>query len=518
MPTRNAPGWTEWVGLGLILALGVLLRLYRLDLKSLWFDEAATYLMVQGSLAETFLRNATENSAPPLFPLLLALITGPEASEFALRLPAASAGALAIPPLWLLARQFLPGPLALLPPLLVAIAPTQLEFSQQVREYSLAFTVSVLLLLAYQRFLSVPDARRALALSLVLALGLLVQYGLGLLAGGLGVVALGVLGRRAWTGAPGNLSTDRYGPLRRWGLAQLPALAVLLALARTTLPGQRAAMGPGMAGYLADRIWDGTGAGLLGLFFGPRADFIHFAYPSRLMLVLTLVGVGLWLTDRTRWRVAAFLLVPVGLTGVAALAGVYPYGGIRQTLYLLPLVYVAAVEPLRRAGNALATALGRGPRPPPRWAAGGALLLALLLVVPVLPQSLALLANPGPEPLRQTLSVLLGAVRRTPGHPLYVYAGAVPAFRYYWAGHQEPWQQGAPHGSGLIQAQADAALPLVHAEIRAALAPTGALWLVVSHITNPDLAALLTPLRAQFSVHTLHSAGGSSLYFLQAPP
>lgn len=68
MPTRNAPGWTEWVGLGLILALGVLLRLYRLDLKSLWFDEAATYLMVQGSLAETFLRNATENSAPPLFP------------------------------------------------------------------------------------------------------------------------------------------------------------------------------------------------------------------------------------------------------------------------------------------------------------------------------------------------------------------------------------------------------------------------------------------------------------------
>lgn len=515
MPKLSAPGRSdsrviEFAVLLLIVAVGALLRFHNLDLKSLWYDEALTYDLVQGSLAETFLRNTTENSAPPFFPLLLALVTGANATETALRLPAVIAGILAIPALWVLARQYLPGPLALVPPLLVAIAPTQIEFSQQVREYSLSFTVSVLLILAYQRFLDVPSARRALGLALLLAFGLLIQYGLGLLAAGLGLVACVDLWFRP----------ERRTHLRRWFLAQLPGGLVVGFLALTTLPGQRAAMAPGLVTYLADRHWDGTAAGLYTLLASPRADFVNFAFPSRLMLALTAVGVLLWLFDRTRWRVAGFLLVPVALTVLTALVGVYPFGGIRQDLFLLPLVYVVALEPLRWLANRVGAPSGAmdlsiAPKGAPTVVA---IVAAAVFIAIGVPRTLALLESTGPEPVRLVVQTLERRLAVAPGDPIYVYSGAVPAFRYYWAGRSEPWIVGAKHLSGLDQTLADAALPAVHAGIRRALRQTGSLWLVVSHITVPDDAALLAPLQAEFTVDTIQADGGAALYLLQATP
>ena len=528
MPKLSAPGRSdsrviEFAVLLLIVAVGALLRFYNLDLKSLWYDEALTYDLVQGSLAETFLRNTTENSAPPFFPLLLALVTGANATETALRLPAVIAGILAIPALWVLARQYLPGPLALVPPLLVAIAPTQIEFSQQVREYSLSFTVSVLLILAYQRFLDVPSARRALGLALLLAFGLLIQYGLGLLAAGLGLVACVDLWFRP----------ERRTHLRRWFLAQLPGGLVVGFLALTTLPGQRAAMAPGLVTYLADRHWDGTAAGLYTLLASPRADFVNFAFPSRLMLALTAVGVLLWLFDRTRWRVAGFLLVPVALTVLTALVGVYPFGGIRQDLFLLPLVYVVALEPLRWLANRVGAPSGAMDRSIARVGAplgamdrsiapkGAptvvAIVAAAVFIAIGVPRTLALLESTGPEPVRLVVQTLERRLAVAPGDPIYVYSGAVPAFRYYWAGRSEPWIVGAKHLSGLDQTLADAALPAVHAEIRRELQQTGYLWLVVSHITDRDHRALMAPLEAEFPVSTLQASGGAYLYFVKAP-
>lgn len=516
-PGAGNPRVIEFAVLALIVAAGALLRFHHLDLKSLWYDEALTYDLVQGTLAETFQRNTTENSAPPFFPLLLALVTGANATETALRLPAVIAGILAIPAIWVLARQYLPVALALVPPLLVAIAPTQLEFSQQVREYSLSFTVSILLILACQRFLDVPSARRALGLALILAFGLLIQYGLGLLAAGLGLVACVELWWRKEQ-RPG----ERRGNLQRWFLAQLPGAGVVALLAVTTLPGQRAAMAPGLVTYLADRHWDGTAAGLYTLLAGPRADFINFAFPSRLMLALTAVGVVLWLFDRTRWRVAGLLLVPVALTVLTALAGIYPFGGIRQDMFLLPLVYIAALEPLRwlanRAGAPAGAPLGAINT---SFAAKAAPTIVAVLAGAVftaigLPRTLAFLDSTGSEPVRLTVQALERSRTSTPEHPIYVYAGAVPAFRYYWAGRSEPWIAGAQHRSGLDQTLADAALPAVQAEIAGALTRTGGLWLVVSHITERDQAALLKPLQANYHLETLQAENGSALYFLKA--
>ena len=518
-PEAGKPLPSELLVLAVIVAAGALLRFYNLDLKSLWYDEALTWDLVQGTLAETFQRNTTENSAPPFFPLLLALVTGANATETALRLPAAIAGILAIPAIWVLARQYLPVALALVPPLLVAIAPTQLEFSQQVREYSLSFTVSVLLILACQRFLDVPSARRALGLALILAFGLLIQYGLGLLAAGLGVVACAELWWRKE-----QRTGERRGNLQRWFLAQLPGAAVVAFLAVTTLPGQRAAMAPGLVTYLADRHWDSTAAGLYTLLAGPRADFVNFAFPSRLMLALTAVGVVLWLLDRTRWRVAGFLLVPVALTVLTALAGVYPFGGIRQDMFLLPLIYIAALEPLRwlanRAGAPVGAPLGAINN---SFAAKAAPTIVAVVAGAVftaigLPRTLALLESPGPEPVRLVVETLERRLDVSPGDPIYVYSGAVPAFRYYWAGRSEPWVAGATHLSGLDQTLADAALPAVQAEIHAELNKTGFLWLVVSHITDRDHGALMTPLQAEFPVSTLQARGGAYLYFVKAKP
>ena len=128
-----------------------------------------------------------------------------------------------------------------------------------------------------------------------------------------------------------------------------------------------------------------------------------------------------------------------------------------------------------------------------------------------------MLESTGPEPVRVVVQTLERRLAVSPGDPIYVYSGAVPAFRYYWTGRREPWIAGAKHLSGLDQSLADAALPAVHAEIRRELAQTGHLWLVVSHITDRDHRALLAPLEAEFRVSTLQAGGGAYLYFVRTP-
>lgn len=490
VPSRSAT-LDLWILLALTVA-GAALRFYQLGGKSLWFDEAVIYHIVQGGWRDILALNATDNSAPPLYPLVLGFLTGPGASEATLRTLSAVIGVGAIPAIYVLAREFTGSRFALLAALLMAFSPTQVWFSQQLREYSLAVVAATLLIYAYVRFIRAPGPRTALVLAALAAFGLLVQYGIAFLLVALNAVCVVAL----WWAA------DRRRVYALWAMSQVPAGIVALLLALLVLPTQLAVVSLGTAGYLQANYWDGSLADFLDL-LSAENDLFRFAYPGLLALGLTLLGTGAFLLGRGSGLAAALLLVPTAFIFVLALVGWYPYGAVRQDLFLTPMIYVCAAIGLAVLADLVAKRLSS-------LVTGGlaALGLAALLVYGLEP-SVVNLRWEGREPMRPFTQLLAEKVQ--PGDTIYVYDRAVPAFRYYWRDRSEPWIQGSPHWSGLDERLAASQMTAVQDELLKLMARRRPFWVVITAIIEPDAVELLDFLSRSAEVHMERGQPGTWL-------
>lgn len=475
---------------------GGALRFFNLGHKSLWYDEAVVYHLVQGSWREILTQNALENSAPPLYALVLGLLTGPDASEAVLRTLSALAGLAAIPLCYLLARQFLPARTAWLVPLFVAVSPTQVIYSQQLREYSLTTAVAALLLLAFVRFIRNPGRREAMVLAAVAVLGLLTQYGLGLLLAGLNLVCLGAFLRD-------RRPLPAYG---RWLLVQVPAALVAVALYVLVIRYQMPLVSEAGAGYLRPHYL-GTSLNLLPAFLtAPENDIIGFAFPGMLALFLWLLGLFAFLMGAASGLATAMFLVPTGLVLLGAIAGFYPYGAIRQDIFLTPMVYLCMGLGADRLVSLLP---GRLPDPLRLLALAG---LAGATLWPGLGESQRFVRQtPGYEPMRYVTAALKDRLYGEPNRRIYVYYNAIPAFRYYWRDRPEPWIRGALHRSWMDDRQARGQMEAVQDELAALSAEGQPYWLVLSHISVPDENWLMEFLERTNSVELVESGSRSAL-------
>ena len=187
-PASNSPGRAAVTAVVIITIVGAALRLYHLQFKSLWLDEAVLYWISNGSLAQIAGENAVQGSTPLLFPVLTAIMEHFGDSEYVLRAIPCVAGIAAIPLVFVLARQFVSDGLACFSSALIALAPAQIQYSQQLREYSLTCLLAVIVLLAFIRFMKQPTWTRALVCSIVMSLSVFIQYGLALLIAGIDVV------------------------------------------------------------------------------------------------------------------------------------------------------------------------------------------------------------------------------------------------------------------------------------------------------------------------------------------
>lgn len=206
------------VTLLVIFCVALLLRLYRLDAQSLWLDEGGTWAEVTGRTGKGWLVLIGElfssDASYPLYHVLLkAWVSIAGDSEWALRLPSALFGALAVVVMVVAAAELwapwtsdatparslrLPAPVIMVG-LLVACSPYALWHAQDAKAYSLLFLFAALLnwrLLCTLR----QGSRRNWLVLIGLALVSMLVHRLAflLIAGGGLAIALGYPLQRRW--------------------------------------------------------------------------------------------------------------------------------------------------------------------------------------------------------------------------------------------------------------------------------------------------------------------------------
>lgn len=145
------------VALIALLALALVLRLYRLGAQSLGFDETYTAWIARLPAASSWEALLADGVHPPLFYVVQAAARGWAGSEFGLRLPSALAGSAAAPLLFLLADRWIGRRAAWLAGLLAALSPFGVWHSQDARMYAMLAAANVACLLAFDRLLTRPS-------------------------------------------------------------------------------------------------------------------------------------------------------------------------------------------------------------------------------------------------------------------------------------------------------------------------------------------------------------------------
>src|SRR5437016_4638260 len=140
--------------LTLIVLLGAVLRFYGLDREPLWSDEAATLRYAE--MPQAWLWHDSFDTSPPLYYSLQRIWLVFGRSEAALRSLPAVIGTATIPLVYLLGRTLAGQCAGLVSALLLATSAVHVQFSQEVRAYTLLMVAATLAVWGLVRLLDEP--------------------------------------------------------------------------------------------------------------------------------------------------------------------------------------------------------------------------------------------------------------------------------------------------------------------------------------------------------------------------
>jgi 4-amino-4-deoxy-L-arabinose transferase-like glycosyltransferase len=159
-----------------IVALGLGLRLYRLQHLSLWLDENSTIYFARFSWPRVLGLEGWYDNHPPLYFALIKLVTTLIPEIHAARLTSAVAGAATLPVLAVLGARLVNWRAGLIAALVLAISPLHIWYSQEARMYA---PVVLLVLLSYLALVAFAQTTRrawAVAYGVSVALALYIDY------------------------------------------------------------------------------------------------------------------------------------------------------------------------------------------------------------------------------------------------------------------------------------------------------------------------------------------------------
>lgn len=317
--------------IGLVVALGIYLRLYHLGYQSLWFDEGWTARVVGMDLGE-IVRDAARDVHPPLYYLILHGWTAFFGrSEWALRLPSALFGILSLFVFYQIGRLLFEREIARLALMLMALSFFFIRYAQEARSYSLLALLALLSILFFLKFLNRPCIKNALGY-LVFSGLLLYTHSFGLFVMLTQNIYLGTLWMLDRKSLPGRLLARWAGLQIALGLVFLPWIGILL---RQTLKIQQ--------GFWIPPVTLRTLA---------HTGLEYAGSPALLVLFLAVAAVGLWdwmklrrsigsSPDRFKAQLLCLLLlvipnlVPFFVSKVSA-----PIYTTKSTIYAAPALYL----------------------------------------------------------------------------------------------------------------------------------------------------------------------------------
>ena len=384
---RRAIRW-YYAAAVILLIVAAFLRFYELPEPDLGNDEAVGVLFSSGSLYETVYSIRCCFTSPILHPLALYGIQKIERSELTIRLIPATASFLTVAALlFLLPWVGISRKAAFIAALLAAFSAEAIFHAQDAREYSVDALLAVLLIVG---LLSYLRGGRKVLLSAALFLSPLVQYGLVIL--GVAVLVAAAVAPRGWNqSSPGPIFGELGSyKIRLWAWLKgridlaIPGAFFLAGCAATWLATLRfhyGSPGWGSSSYLAEHYFE-RGAPLLdALPFVLSRIWNTLAWNLPDVVAALAVGAfgALLLRSVSRRRLHPILiltLLTLGIAAVLALAVIYPLGGARQTIYLSPLLFLAAGVAFSETAGQLA-AYTRKEWLGPAMLAGLGLLIAL---------------------------------------------------------------------------------------------------------------------------------------------
>jgi uncharacterized membrane protein len=179
-PMRSAIGASGVLGGGqrtvlvaLLFVVALAIRLYGLSIDPVWIDEAATLEIAALPFSDLFGEMARLESSPPGFYAVAKVWTRLWGTDVvSLRLLPAIAGALAVVPVWMFAREAFGDRAAWLSASMLAVAASHVRLSQDARTYTLLFLVFCCALTVALRLIRVRTFDRPAVLAMIV-LGLL---------------------------------------------------------------------------------------------------------------------------------------------------------------------------------------------------------------------------------------------------------------------------------------------------------------------------------------------------------
>jgi len=296
---------TLW--LGLIVLLGLVLRMVHIGRASLWNDELFSVFYSRSGLHFMWTEGLSLEPDPPLYyTLLLGWQRVWGISETAIRSLSTLFSLLAIPLVYALGVELQDRRTALTAAFLLAVAPMQLDFAQDARAYSLTVVAAGLMLLGLARyFRQGPWLGNLACYAAGAVIGIYTHTSVILLIIACNIAALG------WVPAPDGPRWPRDAV--RWLVANIAVAAIgipeALAIFNITT-GQRYA--PGRAALTLFQFADMFSE----LIAGPAAP-LRFPGLEVAALGLLVAALGLWLRPLPRRSLVVLVGVPIGFFAIA---------------------------------------------------------------------------------------------------------------------------------------------------------------------------------------------------------